>query len=476
MAISATNADTPTDPYAGPGAATHPVPNPVPRRIALVSLPLSGHLTPMGVLADALRARGHRVVVVGPPGLCALAQSHMPGIATHPISDGGYGPERLQGFLDFLPQVRGLSGIRRVINEIADLSALYARQLPAALGALGADTLVHDQLEPAAGVVAKGLGLAHASLAAALPMNRDPHMPPPYLGWPYSTAPWWRSLYGGGYLVVDRLMAPQGEVLAEAARQWGLPARTRPSDWVSESCDLAQLIPGFDYPRSRPGPDCVGPLRRKDSMKALEFERDGRDLVFCSLGTLMGGRRALFEAVARACADHVVQLVVAHGGRLGAADARYLQSLPGQPVVRDFVDQAAVLSEARACVLHGGLNTVLDAGAHGVPMVLLPLAFEQGAIAARAVRSGAAVRVARPNRMRRARDVERMRKAVGAALELALNSAELRAGAARLARASALAGGVAEAVRRIEALPRHAESVRGAEIAAQLGPAFSPQP
>ena len=408
--------------------------------IAAISLPLAGHLNPMGALLEALRARGHNVTVVGPAGLCDLARVHMAGIPTYTISDSAYPARRLAEFIASLPDVRGLRGIRGVIREIAALSDLYGRQLPGALDAIDADIVIHDQLEPMAGLVARAKSLPHASVACALPMNREAHLPPPYLGWPYSESPFWRSLYGGADIVTDRLMAPQERVLARAARRSGLsPRKGGPSAWVSESCDLSQCIPGFDYPRTS-ALQHVGPLRRAEPPAPLDFQRDGRDLVFCSLGTIMGGRVDVFAAIAEACAKNVVQCVIAHGGRLSDDEVRYLESLPGQPVVRDFVDQAGVLSQCRAAVLHGGFNSVLDALSHGVPMVLLPLAFEQGAIAARVQRAGAGTVV-------KGRSTE----AVCEGLEEVLNTDSHQRRAQALAEASAAAGGVAEAVARIEA-------------------------
>ena len=424
------------------------------KSIAIVTLPLAGHLNPMGVVADGLARAGHRVTVIGPQGLCELAHRAMPTAELHAIGDADYPPGRLDGFLGALPDVRGLWGIGRVIAEIADLSALYLRQLDAALEAVEADLVLYDQLEPAAGLIARARGLPHASLACALPMNRDAALPPPYLGWPLRDSLWWRSLYGGGYLVVDRMMAPQGKVLERAARARGLPAGSAPSDWVSGACDLSQCVPGFDYPAPRGStcgrPVALGPLRARGNRAKLDFERDGRDLVFCSLGTIMGHRLDIFEAVARACDAAVVQCVIAHGGKLDAQQEAKLRALPGQPVVRDFVDQDAVLAEARAAVLHGGLNSVQDALHHGVPMVVLPMAFEQAAIAARVARAGTGVVVRAPRRRSVFRRATQRR--LSRALDRALNGADLRAAARASAEASASAGGAAAAVRRIEAL------------------------
>jgi len=423
------------------------------KNVAIITLPLTGHLNPMGVVAEGLARKGHLVTVIGPQGVCELAHKAMPGVELHAIGDADYPQGRLDGFLGALPDVKGLRGIGRVIGEIADLSALYIRQLEAALVAVNADVVVYDQLEPAAGLIAKAMGLPHVSLACALPMNRSPDLPPPYLGWPYRDSAWWRSLYGGGYLVVDRMMAPQGRVLARAARDRGLPEGTSPSDFVSDVCDLSQCVPGFDYSGAA-RPVALGPLRRMRRAQPrakLDFERDGRDLVFCTLGTIMGHRIDIFEAVARACDAAVVQCVITHGGKLDAQQEAKLRALPGQPVVRAFVDQQAVLGEARAAVLHGGLNSVQDALHHGVPMMVLPMAFEQAAIAARVRRAGAGVVVKAPRSGHRLKAMG-VAKRLSAGLDAALNDEGLREAAGAMARASRRAGGAEAAVARIEAV------------------------
>ncbi|MEG8055626.1 glycosyltransferase [Sphingomonas sp. 22L2VL55-3] len=58
--------------------------------------------------------------------------------------------------------------------------------------------------------------------------------------------------------------------------------------------------------------------------------------------------------------------------------------------MRAFWSQTRILPKCSAAILHGGFNTVLDALAAGVPIVAVPLAFEQPATAARLKRIGAA--------------------------------------------------------------------------------------
>jgi zeaxanthin glucosyltransferase len=50
--------------------------------------------------------------------------------------------------------------------------------------------------------------------------------------------------------------------------------------------------------------------------------------------------------------------------------------------------QLELLKRATLCITHAGLNTALEALAHGVPMVAIPLGFDQPGIAARIAHHG----------------------------------------------------------------------------------------
>jgi zeaxanthin glucosyltransferase len=114
--------------------------------------------------------------------------------------------------------------------------------------------------------------------------------------------------------------------------------------------------------------------------------------VFASLGTLQGGRFALFQRIARACRAEGVTLLLAHCNRLDEAQARQLQAA-GATWVTGFAPQQEAIARADVVITHAGLNTVMDALAAGKPTLLLPIAFDQPGVAARVVHAGAGVRV-----------------------------------------------------------------------------------
>ncbi len=364
------------------------------RHFAFIAPPLAGHFNPLLVLASELVKRGHRATFVNQPDAASLLRGHQHvgfaaiGVSSHP-------PGSLEARIRSMGRLNGPLGLRGMIKEVAHFTHMICREAPQALREIGADAVIADQTETGGGLVAEHLGLPFASTATALPLNREETVPPPYVPWPYDPSErglWWNR---GGYRISDFLMKPVGDVIEQHALSFGLRPRRQPEDCFSTLAQLAQCVPGIDFPR-RELPQhfhYLGPFRGPDEGET-DLREDGRPLVFCSFGTLQGSRAKLFRTVAAACSSLDVRLLIAHGGRLDPALAR---SLPGDPIVAAFVPQRAVLRGAALAVTHAGFNTVLDALSFGVPMLAIPLAFEQPATAARLVRAGVA-RVVRPQR------------------------------------------------------------------------------
>ena len=407
---------------------------------AVIAPPLPGHFNPLLVLARALIRRGHRVTFVNQPDA----------EASHPHGS-------LDRRIRAMGRLRGPIGLRGTIREVARLTDAFCRDGPAVLSAIGADAILADQMEAAGGLLAEHLGLPFASIATALPINREPSLPPIYLGWPYDPTPRGLRRNAGGYRVADWLMRPVAETIARHAEAFRLPPRTSGEACLSPTLQIAQAVPAIDFPRVElpAGFHYVGPLAEPGSDGAFEAPDDGRPLAFCSFGTLQGSRAGLFRRVAGACADLGLRLVIAHGGRLSPAAER---GLPGDPIVRAFVPQRAVLARASVMISHCGFNSALDALSFGVPIVATPLAFEQPAIAARLARAGVAEIVT---------PLRRSRRGLGRALERVLSDPSYASAAKRVSLEIGSAGGAARAADLIEAMlsgaaPREAATMADA--------------
>ena len=160
--------------------------------------------------------------------------------------------------------------------------------------------------------------------------------------------------------------------------------------------------------------------------------------VLVSLGTLNwhnGGR--FFAAAAEALGGMDASGILVAPPDLVAAAPPNVLALPRVP-------QLALLPRLDAVVCHGGHNTVCEALSHGLPLVVAPIRDDQPAIAAQVEAAGAGVRVM----FKRVRP-ESMREALAAAL----GDPALRAGAERVRRSFAAAGGPAAAADELESLP-----------------------
>ena len=156
-----------------------------------------------------------------------------------------------------------------------------------------------------------------------------------------------------------------------------------------------------------------------------------------SLGTLNwhnGGR--FFTAAAGAIGG-----MDAHG--IVVALVEPVAAAPPNVLAVPHVPQLALLPRLDAVVCHGGHNTVCEALAHGLPLVVAPIRDDQPAIAAQVEAAGAGVRHVPPGRPEELR----------AALASALGDPGLRAGAERIRRSFAAAGGPAAAADELESLP-----------------------
>lgn len=407
------------------------------------------HVNAMEALSVALIERGHRVTFLHRPDAAAFLKDRR--IAFHALGIDLYPPGSLAASLKLAANPGSIMGLRRVIQDMAQTTAMFCRELPGALQQLQVDCVLADQMEAGAGLAAEALGMPFVSVACALPVNREPGIPLPVM--PFAAGQDERSLRlcEGSTKVYDWLMTPHRNAIAAGAMQLGLSPRDGLHDCLSPVLQLSQTVEGFDFARLQLPAHFhhVGPLRTAaatgpDTTGAPDLALVSRDrpFIFASLGTLQGERFALFRRIARACSQLDAQLLVAHCGGL---DARQCDALTaaGATWVCAFADQQAVLARADAVVSHAGLNTAMDAIAAGTPILAVPIAFDQPGVAARICHAGvglqASARWASPGKL-------------AAQLRRLLDEPEFVRRGSTLATAIRAAGGAARAAGMIEAV------------------------
>jgi UDP:flavonoid glycosyltransferase YjiC (YdhE family) len=135
----------------------------------------------------------------------------------------------------------------------------------------------------------------------------------------------------------------------------------------------------------------VGPLLESRPRDGVRVEPEGsRPLAYVSLGTVYNEDVALLQRIAAQLSSAGWQVVVS----LGSASASAIgQCGEWPPHVRayPFLDQLAVLAHARLVVSHGGLQTVTESLAAGVPLIVIPQDVDQHLVGRRTAGLGAAI-------------------------------------------------------------------------------------
>ncbi|MFJ9412880.1 glycosyltransferase [Streptomyces sp. NPDC101227] len=391
-------------------------------RVLFVVPPLTGHVNPTIAVAAELAARGHQVAWTGPA--AALAPLLPPGALLYSAGDRG----AADGY-DVLHQrwrdLRGVAALRFLWAEA--LIPLAHAMLPgvhSAVAAFAPDVLVTDQQALAGPVVARRLGLPWATSATTSAEFTRPFDGFPKVGeWVTQRIAGLLADCGapGGW---DPRFSPQLVLVFSTPELIGTPELTGPPELTDDR--YAFVGPAFG---ARP-PAGDFPWRRLDPARAR---------VLVSLGTLNREAGARFYPAVLDAAEALgdrVQLILAAPGDLAA-------TAPPHVLHQEYVPQLQLLPHLDAVLCHGGHNTVCEALAHGLPLVVAPVRDDQPIVARQVAEAGAGVRV----RFGRARTDE-LRHALTAVLD---NPAH-RSAARRIQASFAAAGGATTAADRLEKL------------------------
>jgi MGT family glycosyltransferase len=358
-------------------------------RIGILSFSSPGHYFPLTALGRRLQSRGHEVVYfqvadLEPPIRAA-------GLRFRQIGREDFPPGALRARDEELGQLEGLAALRCGLRGIRLKSLMLFRDAPAAIRAEGVNALIVDQIESAGGTVAEHLGLPFVSVAAALPVNLDASVPPVTLPWSHRVGRWARVRNWVGNKASAWTFSGVVGTINQQRRAWGLPAVRDFNGMFSGLAQVAQLPAALELPGRRlpPGFHHTGPWTDPAGRAPVDFPWEridpARPLAYVSMGTLQNGVLRTFRMIAEACAGLDLQLVISLGG---GQDPALLGDLPGDPVVVGYAPQLDLIQRAALTISHGGLNTALESLAQGVPMVVLPVTYDQPGVGARVEWSG----------------------------------------------------------------------------------------
>ena len=390
-------------------------------RVALVVPPMTGHVNPTVSLGTELTRRGHDVAWVGQH---AVVDKLLPADATF-LPVGRELAEKVGP--NYAPEDRrGPEGFKFLWE---DFLVPYAREtapeVRAHVEAFGADVLVVDQQALAGAVVARLTGLPWATSATTSAELVDPFSRMPKI------EAWIRGqmvdLQVG--LGVDRADAERGDL--------------RFSEQLVIAFTSETLVGPVEdhYPQVR----FVGPSIEQRP-EPVEFPWDWLDpstpTVLVSLGTVSAAMGQRFFTVAiEALSGRDLQAVFVVPPDVAATLPPHGDNI----LVRARVPQLALLRHVDAVVCHGGHNTVCEALAQGLPLVVAPVRDDHPLVADQVVAAGAGLRV-KFGRIRAA--------ALAEAVDAALHDPGLRKGAALVKASFERAGGAPAAAAAVEELCR----------------------
>lgn len=358
--------------------------------IALVCPPFAAHIASFRALGEELARRGHQPFFL----LNSAALGRTGALPIRNVSARPGDPAAARVLIN-AERPAGLWGTLRTIADSAMLTDQLCAGGSEVLASQATDLVIGDQLEPAGYLLARALGLPFVGLACAVPLDPAPGLPLPFLDWPYE--PQATVKHRRTAKIANGLSLRQNRVIAAWAERFGLGPHAALTDCLGPT-QVAQMVPQLDLPRPAPLPFVpVGPLRRPTELAATDLPfalPEGRQLIFASMGTLLGGDIKLWAALAQAVHAAGAALVLSHGGRLSEAQAAGLRVHHAAA----FLPYRAVMRHAALVITHGGSNTVLDALACGVPLLVRPVGFDQPGNLARVRHHGYGEELVSPRR------------------------------------------------------------------------------
>ena len=349
----------------------------------------SGDILPFIRLGMALKARGHAVTVITNRLYEPLAR-HAELAFVEWIS-----PEAMQAVADDQDLWHPTRGFLLAFRTVAPwhrqlVERIEARHVP------GQTVVVAGSYALGARIAHDRIGVPLATLLLQPAFLRSAHRSPVLPGLPtpdWAPRAWKRLVYFlRDALVFDPVAAPAVNALRAEA---GLPAvRGVLGSWWHSPQRVIGLFPAWF---GQPQPDWPAQLRLtgfplydglgQEPVPAglEEFLQEGERPVVFTPGTMMRHPRQFFAEAVDACGRL---------GRRGLLLTRFRDQLPARlpPGVChfDYIPLSQVLPRSAALVSHGGIGTLSQALAAGIPQLVMPLGFDQFDNAARLERLGVA--------------------------------------------------------------------------------------
>lgn len=262
-------------------------------------------------------------------------------------------------------------------EALVDGARYVDEQLAAIIEEVDPDVIVEDNV-----VSFPAIPAAEAPWVRIVSCNpaevKDPGVAPVFSGYPDGD----RSRWDEFRVEYARVIEPVHDAFDEFCRERGAPPLP-PGELIHESTDLnLWLYPEeIDYDRVDPLgatdrwhnlPSCVRSTDEPWELpESLASQTDGGPLVYLSLGSLGSGDVELMRGLIATLGDSRFRVIVSMGPQ--HQELTLADNMAGA----EFLPQTSILPQVDLVITHGGNNTVTEALHFGVPMVVLPIFWDQ---------------------------------------------------------------------------------------------------
>ena len=366
-------------------------------RLLVITPDYLSHALPMVTIADAWQRRGHRVVVATGPAMAPLVRTtgmeHMELIMSRGSNAGML---RTRAALDaearsleaFFAATRdGMVPTLRYQAEQRAIDLLWrpervARRVMNIIADVRPSAVLIDHLAFGAAIGLRALGVPYGDVVlghpTALPVGDEIYGVPS--AWPPAISP--------DALELAQLRATASDVTVAFTQVFNETLRSLSPEAVPVGDAFAahgELVL-YSYPAELHGPIRSAKLPRHafigstvrretadpDTMAWLA-RQDRRPLVVVSMGTFLSARVDVLARIAAALRKVDVRVAMA----IGDNDPAALGEIPNDWLVRPSLAQVTLLERAAVLITHGGNNSVTEALAFGVPMLVMPFSTDQ---------------------------------------------------------------------------------------------------
>ena len=363
-------------------------------RILVATVPLTGHVQPMALLARELARRGHEILWYAGARFVrtieAAGATFAPMVAARDYDDTDIEAS--------VPELRGKTGMARVKTQLRELfiapMAGGVRDLEAIAATHPPDLLLADAAHLGAAAFAEKHDLPWVGLGISALMVPSIDTAP--FGSAYPPAPGKtgeRRNKVMNHVVFKVMFGDINRAYRKARAESGLTAgQDTYFDVLARDLFLQSTVPGFEYPR-RDLPAQVrfiGALVPPPSSRevpawwpdVLAARERGTPIVLVTQGTLATEPADLIAPSVAGLADQPVLVIVT---------GRFDGEVPANVHVASFVPYELLLPHVAVMVTNGGYGGVQMALHHGVPLVAAGTSEEKPEIAARIAWTGTGI-------------------------------------------------------------------------------------